>query len=502
MCNIKKGFLFVVCFSFYFASAQIDTNLILQFDFNKKIIKETNNLTAIKPVGVTFTQDRFGNEDNAIFLLGHLNSYLNLGTSNLVKPKEGTISLWVKFQMKVYAGKGFECNPIILSKNKNGVDFYDAYTLLFNLYNDRISYFSSKDSTKQIAIHSKEPIQINKWFHLVIAYNNYSSSFYLNGKKQGDALKEFETIFSENDSVMIGNIPNKKNERSSCMIVDDITIFHKKISEKDVLALYEAPNPNKTKLLLQEALKYAAWAGILVLIIFIMIGLNKQKLARQKKQYEIENKMNELEIKAIKAQINPHFVSNCLSAIQSLVIQNQTDIAVEYIAKFNKLMREVLAQSSKTFISLAKELEIIKLNVELEQLRFNNRFQFYLTVAHSIDEYETYIPSLITQPIIENAIWHGLLPLKENRQPELNLNIYSQNNLLFIEIIDNGVGRNHAPAKEDSNGTKIITDKMESMNRLMRSNLFTLTILDLKDEKGVPIGTNVKIQLDLKEHLL
>jgi hypothetical protein len=468
----------------------------ITFDFNDHSYNEKHGRIHTKPVGVSLVSDRFGNKKSALYLHGHTYSYLNLGTSNLLKPKKATISLWVKLERKVEAGQGYEGNPIIETKNSHNPNFYDAYTLFYDFKSNRFMIFSSKeDSIQQAGINSTDTVIFNKWYHLVFTYDNDHLAFYVNGKIEESSKKGFETNFLEGDSVVVGNTANVKNSRSTRGIVDDIYIYHRVLSGEEIEDLYNAPNPNHVQNIINAVLKYAGILLGIVIIIFIVIYRYRLKLKRQKEYYELNNRIGELEIKVIKAQMNPHFISNCLVAIQNLIYEGQIEKSGQYIAKFSFFLRKVLDYSDKTFITLEEELEIVKLNIELEQLRFKTGFSFNLSVGQNIKASDIMIPSLITQPFIENAIWHGLLPLKDLRKPELIINVYSQNENVFIEITDNGVGRKLEQENKNSKGTKLVTDKLESINKLMNSSSYGLEIIDLFNSEGLPEGTKIRIRL-------
>ena len=117
----------ILVFFSRFSLAQIDTTINLTFDFNEGIIKEKDNKVILKPIGISLVKDRFGNENSAIQTHGHNSSYLNLGTSNLLKPKKGTISLWVNLEIRTYFGKGADFNPFLCTKNAQGFDFVYSY---------------------------------------------------------------------------------------------------------------------------------------------------------------------------------------------------------------------------------------------------------------------------------------------------------------------------------------------------------------------------------------
>lgn len=493
----SKWFLFVFIFCWplvYFA--QVDSTVTLTFDFNEHEIKEKDNKVIPRAEGITLTADRFGNEKSAVYIHGNVSSYLNLSTSSLLKPKTGTVSLWVNMDRRVYSGKGYDCNPIIHTKNGKGHDFIIAYSIYYDTYSKRIIASSSRDSLNEAIVGSIDTCRFGKWNHLVITLDDKSFSFYINGELQQRVRKNFTTQYLYSDSVMIGHTASAKNERYSQGIFDDMQFFHRVLSEKEIKELYEAPNPNKFKNVIAEILKYGIIILILILVIITLIIRNKKALKRQKEQLELINKITELELKVVKTQMNPHFISNCLAAIQELIYKNDIDKAGQYIAKFSYFLRQVLNYSDKNYISLSEEIEIIILNVELEQLRFKNEFLFEIHADENVDLKEILIPSLITQPFIENAVWHGLLPLGNIRKPVLKINIFLQDGLPIIEIEDNGVGR-HSKKNNNRNskGTKLVSDKIESLNRLNQTSNYKMEIIDLtkNDEK---VGTKIRIQLD------
>lgn len=486
------GFFHLIIFS------QIDSTTVLTFDFNSHKIKEKDAKVIPRAEGVTLTADRFGNEQSAVYIHGNLFSYLNLSSSKLLKPRSGSISLWINIDRRVYAGKGFDSNPIIWTKNGIGDDFILAYSIMYDSHSKRLLTVLSKDSLNEAIGCSIDTFIFGKWHHLGLVFNDNYLSFYLNGNLQQKVKKNFITKYLSTDSVMIGHTANTKNERYSQGIFDDIQIFHRCLSDKEINNLYNAPNPNKFKNIIIEILKYGLVILILTLTIIALIIRNKKMLKRQKEQFELINKITELELKVVKAQMNPHFISNCLAAIQDLIFKNNVDEAGRYIAKFSFFLRQILNYSNKNFITISEEIEIIKLNIELEQLRFKNKFNFDVFISGDIQTKEILIPALITQPFIENAIWHGLLQLENLRKPELKISISMKNGLPVIEIVDNGIGRDlKKDRNEDSKGTKLITDKIESLNKLYGTKNYKLEIIDLFNPEKHQVGTKVVIQLDI-----
>jgi ligand-binding sensor domain-containing protein len=254
------------------------------------------------------------------------------------------------------------------------------------------------------------------------------------------------------------------------------------------------------------------WFKPLVILLIVLVTAfsvalyfsRRQKMRHQKEG--INKLLAEYKLTALKAQINPHFISNSLSAIQRLIESGEVDKANQYLAKFSLLIRYVLKYSDKSIAKLGDELKVMDLNVELEQLRFNHSFEYIKQVADDVNTEAIYIPPLITQPFIENAIWHGLLPLKNIRPPKLIFKVEKINDCLLISIIDNGVGRITPATNQtgngfgvhESRGTSLINNRMESMNKFYNSSVSAVSYIDLTDEHGDPAGTQVNILLSFE----
>lgn len=244
---------------------------------------------------------------------------------------------------------------------------------------------------------------------------------------------------------------------------------------------------------------------IIVLLIFIVYLINQHTKKKERQKAEVTRLLAEYKLTALKAQINPHFISNSLSAIQQLILNDKADKAAQYLSKFSLLIRYVLKYSDKAIVKLSEELGVIDLNIQLESLRFKDDFKIVKHIDSDIDPDEINIPPLITQPFIENAIWHGLLPLKGKRKPKLTINISRINSDVLISIEDNGVGRN--PEKKvqiESKGTQLISNRLENINLMLGTKTAMLSIEDLFDTSGEASGTRIKIiipgQLNTSEY--
>ncbi|MES2513903.1 MAG: histidine kinase [Bacteroidota bacterium] len=255
----------------------------------------------------------------------------------------------------------------------------------------------------------------------------------------------------------------------------------------------------------------AFWQTSWFIALYILVGMSiviligwrvfKFYKARERKKSEVQQQISEYKLIALKAQINPHFMSNCLTAIQHLIFNNKVDEANEYLAKFSLLVRQVLNFSSKPLVSLREELEIVSINIELEQLRFENKFSYHIHYDKSLDVQSVFVPPLILQPIVENAIWHGLLPLKKTRKGELNITIHVSIDILSIVIEDNGVGRKIMDREignlKESKGIDITKQRLVNLNGYDNKDIANLIYDDLIDSAGVAIGTKVTVVLPL-----
>ncbi|SDC40666.1 ligand-binding sensor domain-containing protein [Niabella drilacis] len=225
-----------------------------------------------------------------------------------------------------------------------------------------------------------------------------------------------------------------------------------------------------------------------------------KKEARLRSDFEI--RLNELEHKALRTQMNPHFIFNSLNTINSFINCNDRILANQYISKFSKLVRLTLDNSRAKKILLRDELEVIKIYIELEQVRFDQRFAYTLSTG-GIDPDMVEIPSMIIQPFVENAILHGLLPA--DRPGTLMVAVSQHAATLLVVIEDDGVGRQAArkqkeqrPVNRKSHGLDITLKRIESFNK--GYNVFEpVRIIDLEDAEGRPAGTRVVISLAIAD---
>jgi LytS/YehU family sensor histidine kinase len=219
------------------------------------------------------------------------------------------------------------------------------------------------------------------------------------------------------------------------------------------------------------------------------------------KLLEIQKLLAETQLMALRAQMNPHFVFNCLNSIQECIVTEKYGEASLYLNKFSKLFRLVLNNSSKIMISLTEEIEVLELYLTLEHMRFEKSFQYNIHVSEDLETDEILIPSMLLQPFVENALWHGLMHKPTDRI--LNVCFKKLSDDVFQCIIDdNGIGRRKAlELKEEQSKTKrhvskgmsICKDRIELLQK--QGQHAVLQIIDKYDDAGEATGTKVIIEL-------
>lgn len=217
---------------------------------------------------------------------------------------------------------------------------------------------------------------------------------------------------------------------------------------------------------------------------------------------DTQKKMADVEMQALRAQMNPHFIFNCLNSINRYIVKSDQATASLYLTRFAKLIRLILDNSNSKSVTLANELEALRLYIEMESIRFEKKFSYKITVGEGVQPDSVYVPPLIIQPYVENAIWHGLL----HKETAGHLSIHISRTatcLLECTIEDNGVGRQKAKelksksaSTKKSLGMKLTEDRLALLNKQIQAEA-SVEVVDLVVSDGEPAGTKVILKIPI-----
>lgn len=307
------------------------------------------------------------------------------------------------------------------------------------------------------------------------------------------ALKYYKKYTALHDSIL-RNEEQKLNDSIQAFKKlsgqnNQISIFKKdlEINLQTIAALQNQRNLDEANLKKQKILIYSLLLGLAFLLVIIYFIYRSNKLKRLSNQI--------LVLKSLRSQMNPHFIFNSLNAVNHFIIQNKELEANKFIADFSKLMRMVMENSQEDFISLDKEIEIIKMYLKLENQRFEDKFSYEFKINPEIETEAIKIPPMLIQPYIENAIWHGLRYKQEKGY--LLVEINEIGNKIRIIIEDNGIGRTKSQeiktknqSEHKSTGMKNTQSRLQIMNELFDSNM-SVVVSDLHPN----FGTHVQIEI-------
>ncbi|MFK7920939.1 MAG: histidine kinase [Bacteroidia bacterium] len=289
------------------------------------------------------------------------------------------------------------------------------------------------------------------------------------------------------DGILNTSIDNFIND-SYGKIIDNIGDDLKGLNQQIVkIENQEIINQESKNRLIQQIIG----AGIFLIATLVFLLLYQQ----------LQKKRLSAKMEALRAQINPHFISNSLNAIENLVNQDQKEAAAKYLIHFSRFSRKILNSSRQSFTSLANELGTIEHFLALEQLRFRDKLAYEVIADKQIDTNSIQVPSMILQPYVENAIWHGLKPKSE--AGTLLIRLSQDGKDLLIAIEDNGVGRVKSQElqassvlgqKRKSQGMQITYERLKSMGRVKGKHV---EIVDLYDDNDQAIGTKVILRIPL-----
>ncbi len=251
-------------------------------------------------------------------------------------------------------------------------------------------------------------------------------------------------------------------------------------------------------------LTFIAIAIILALVFLFAVFLNKKnKLINEKATLELEyqKRMYQTELKALRAQLNPHFVHNSLNAILYYVQQNDVDKSEKYLSTFSKLIRQYFEYSRKQEVTLAEEVDLLQNYLDIEKLRFEDKFAYHITTDASLDVQETFLPSMLLQPLVENAVNHGVFHKKGLGTIQITFSPLTNQDGIEITVHDDGIGLDaskrlykQSTRSHRSNSSQVLQERLQLLKEANKWDIqYNMTDLTAVSEaKGTCVTLTIK----------
>lgn len=396
-----------------------------------------------------------------------------------------TINQLIKFREDIIAATS---NGMYVIENPD--DFLTKQSLPIPFYIQHINYYRGDTS------------EINS---LVLPYSNNRASI----RYKAISFNAFEFIqyqyrFTSGDTIWHTTTSNE-------LVLENLEPGTYQLEIKAIMpAQHRASQMLQLSITVEKPWWQNNWIRLLVVllvaaVVYWIVRSRIRKIkAEEKRKTELNSKLSELEQTALRSQMNPHFIFNCLTSIQQLIISGHKTDANEYLVKFSRLIRKTLEMSAQPFISISEEKEYLEEYLFLEQLRMTGRFDYTIVVDASINPGHVMIPNMMIQPVVENCVRHGIKSL-ENRKGIITVTFVPGSKTINCTIADNGVGRNNTSAfsekaftKHKSYGMDIVRKRLETFSEF-NVDESGIEIKDLYDSDGKPAGTEVILYLPYKK---
>ncbi|RKE94952.1 tetratricopeptide repeat-containing sensor histidine kinase [Ichthyenterobacterium magnum] len=372
---------------------------------------------------------------------------------------------------------------------------------------------NTNESLSLVEKHNFELLKVSAYVNAAEVYlknNNIEKAEYyatqsLNQKDapnslatQSSALETLTNVYEKKEDYKKAFINYKKH-----IILNDSLINADRkleISRKEIQ--YEADKNNaiaQVEIERQRSIKNASIIGGSGLILASLIGFilyrRKQEAVTKTKEAEFNAKVSDTELKALRSQMNPHFIFNSLNSIGDYILKNDTQSASDYLGKFAKLMRMTLENSEKSEILLSEDISLLKTYLEIERKRFEYKFDYTIEVDKTLDPENIMIPPMLLQPFLENSIIHGLS--QKIKRGNIVIAFKDNHDMIICSVDDNGIGRhnsssNKTPSNQKSMGMTITKSRIDIINKVKKTK-GSVRIID--KSQGTRIEVTLPIQL-------
>ena len=473
----------------YLALKQYDLALV-QFNKSLNIEKSLNNKLGL---AINYQNIGYAKEHNG-FLEEALKDYeTSLSYNNEINSEIGRVICYNSI-VRIYIKQEKLSDAFALSEStlKKALEIGDQFYISIAYLNlGWVNY--ALNNLVQAEENLNLSIEISKKYGLKsseIEGHERLAEFYTKKGNHEAALLEFKVANELEKSI---------NNQRNLNYINDLVLKYESESKSNTIRALALENELVRSRLEknQLALLFGLLGIILVSIVFTVYDRHKQ-LKQEKKILTLEQDM-------LRMQMNPHFIFNSLNSIKLYIINNEKENAVYYLNKFAKLIRKILMASSEREIPLSNELDTMELYMNIENIRFSNAIEFNILIDKNVNASNIKVPSLILQPFIENALWHGLSSKEEDKKIEVKVEKNKKRHIT-ISITDNGVGRKvskeinkQKTLKPKSFGIELTKERLENFSKRY-TNMYNIKIEDLHDKQGNASGT--KIILDIPIHLI
>jgi hypothetical protein len=312
------------------------------------------------------------------------------------------------------------------------------------------------------------------------------------------ALESYTRLISLQDSIQ------KEKNKQTLLASNLATRLEEKDEKIGLLQENDKLKDDKLSMLAQQQSSDQSFNNIVIfslLALLFILSVASVIIWRANKERKQSNML--LELKSLRTQMNPHFIFNSLNSVNSFISKNDDRSANKYLSRFSKLMRMVLENSKYDFVTLASELQVLEIYIDLEHLRFQDKFEYTFEKDEFLDTEEIEIPPMLIQPYIENAVWHGLR--YKDEKGKLTVSVAKVGTSLKWVIEDNGIGRKESAKlktenqkKSKSTGMKNIESRLNILNQMNATDM-RIKVIDLYDAGQTAAGTRVEIEIPFKE---
>jgi len=456
-----------------------------QFNKSLEIENETNN-----KLGLAINYQNIGYAKEALgFLEKALNDYqTSLRYNEEINSEIGRVICYNSIG-KVYIKqkKYKEARSVLEDALIKALQVEDQYYIAASYIN--LGWLQSLTNKKGLGEQNlKKAVQISDEYNLIsskIEALQYLSENYASKGIFDDALRDYKIADSLEQTI---------NNQRNLSYINDLIIKYESESKTNTIKALANENELVKSTLEKNRLSLLFALLAIILVTVLLFIFNRQKQITQ------EKKILTLEQNILKSQMNPHFIFNSLNSIKLYIINNEKENAVYYLNKFAKLIRKILVVSNEKDISLADELDTMKLYMNIENIRFSNEIDFKVNIDKGISLENIRVPSLILQPFLENSLWHGLSSKTDDKQIILDVK-KEKNDYITISITDNGVGRKVSQErklkktlKRKSVGIEITKERLFNFSKRF-ARLYDLKIEDLFDSQNNATGTKVILNI-------